>query len=75
MQGGEKFEAQLTQVLGELPAGTAEMMVHPGRVDAALESVDGYTWQRERELAALTAPSVRDRLAAGDIARIRFDQL
>jgi predicted glycoside hydrolase/deacetylase ChbG (UPF0249 family) len=73
MQGGEKFEAQLTQVLGELPAGTAEMMVHPGRVDAALESVDGYTWQRER--AALTAPSVRDRLAAGDIARIRFDQL
>lgn len=75
MQGGERFAEQLAAVLDRLPAGTVEMMVHPGRVDDALASVDGYTWQRERELAALTTPSVRDRLAAGDVARVRFDQL
>jgi predicted glycoside hydrolase/deacetylase ChbG (UPF0249 family) len=51
------------------------LMVHPGRVDAALSAVDGYTWQRERELAALTSPAVRDRLRRGDIALVRFSEL
>ena len=75
MQGGEQFAAQLAVVLDALPAGSAEMMVHPGRVDDALRTVDGYTWQRERELAALTLSAVRARLARGDIALIRFSDL
>ena len=50
-------------------------MVHPGRVDAALESVDGYTWQRTRELAALTSAPVLNRLRQDDIALIRFSEL
>ena len=75
MQGGERFEAQLAHVLDRLPAGSVELMVHPGRVDAALSAVDGYTWQRERELAALTSPAVRDRLRRGDIALVRFSEL
>lgn len=75
MQGGERFEAQLAAVLGRLPAGSVEMMVHPGRVDDALRSVDDYTWQRERELAALLSPAVRDRLRADDIALTHFGQL
>lgn len=75
MQGGERFEAQLTHVLDHLPAGTVELMVHPGRVDDALRSVDGYTWQRERELAALLSAPVRERLRAGDIALARFTDL
>lgn len=75
MQGGERFVAQLTQVLAALPSGTVELMVHPGRVDDALRSVDGYTWQRERELAALTSAAVRDRVCEDDIVLARFDQL
>ena len=75
MQGGERFGMQLTKVLGALPDGSVELMVHPGRVDAALGSVDGYTWQRERELAALTSTAVLDRLRQGDIALARFDEL
>jgi predicted glycoside hydrolase/deacetylase ChbG (UPF0249 family) len=75
MQGGERFESQLTHVLDHLPSGTVEMMVHPGRVDAALESVDGYTWQRERELAALLSPAVRERLRGSDVRLIDFGDL
>lgn len=75
MQGGDRFERQLTHVLDRLPSGSVEMMVHPGRVDAALESVDGYTWQRKLELAALTSRTVKRRLSAHDIGVINFGQL
>ena len=75
MQGGEQFADQLSTVLDALPAGSVEMMVHPGGVDDALRAVDGYTWQRERELAALTSPAVRERLGRSDIALIRFSEL
>jgi predicted glycoside hydrolase/deacetylase ChbG (UPF0249 family) len=75
MQGGDKFERQLAYVLDHLPEGSVEMMVHPGRVDSALESVDGYTWQRKLELSALLSRPVRDRLAADDIKLIHFGQL
>jgi predicted glycoside hydrolase/deacetylase ChbG (UPF0249 family) len=75
MQGGDKFERQLTHVLDHLPRGSVEMMVHPGRVDSALESVDAYTWQRKLELTALLSRPVKTRLAAGDIQLINFGQL
>jgi predicted glycoside hydrolase/deacetylase ChbG (UPF0249 family) len=75
MQGGDRFERQLLHVLDHLPAGSVEMMVHPGRVDSALESVDGYTWQRKLELTALLSRPVRTRVADGDIAMIHFGQL
>jgi predicted glycoside hydrolase/deacetylase ChbG (UPF0249 family) len=65
----------LTTVLDALPAGSVEMMVHPGGVDDALRAVDSYTWQRERELAALTSPTVRERLDRDDITLIRFSDL
>jgi predicted glycoside hydrolase/deacetylase ChbG (UPF0249 family) len=47
-------------------------MVHPGHVDPPLAAVDGYTWQRERELAALLAPTIANRLARGDIELTSF---
>lgn len=75
MQGGEHFAAQLSIVLDSLPTGSVEMMVHPGGVDDALRAVDGYTWQRERELAALISPGVRERLGRSDIALICFSDL
>lgn len=75
MQGGERFSAQLAAVLDCLPTGSVEMMVHPGRVDDDLRAVDAYSWQRERELAALLSPAVRDRLRAGDVALTHFGEL
>jgi predicted glycoside hydrolase/deacetylase ChbG (UPF0249 family) len=75
MQGGDRFDAQLRRVLDRLPAGSVELMVHPGRVDDALQAADAYTWQRKLELAALTSAPVRDRLRTSDVALIHFGQL
>jgi predicted glycoside hydrolase/deacetylase ChbG (UPF0249 family) len=72
MQGGTRFEARLRATLDALPAGTTELMVHPGRVDDALTAVDAYTWQRERELEVLLSPWARERVARGDIAMVSF---
>lgn len=75
MQGGDRFDQQLSHVLDHLPAGSVEMMVHPGRVDAALECVDGYTWQRKLELNALLSPAVRTKLREGNVVLCRFDEI
>jgi predicted glycoside hydrolase/deacetylase ChbG (UPF0249 family) len=75
MQGSARFAERFTAALASLAAGTTEIMVHPGRVDDALRSVDGYTWQRERELAALVSPGLRERLRRGDLALIGFSAL
>lgn len=75
MQGSAGFEARLLHVLDALPAGSIELMVHPGHVDDALRAVDGYTTPREVELAALCADRVRERLARPDIATGTFARL
>jgi predicted glycoside hydrolase/deacetylase ChbG (UPF0249 family) len=49
--------------------------VHPGYSDIELRSMDDYTWQREKELAALTSEPVRERLQRGDIELIHFGAL
>ena len=75
LQGATDFERRLTLVLGDLPRGTSEVMVHPGHVDEALEAIDGYTAPRERELAALTSAGVLRALRAPTIRRITFAEL
>ncbi len=75
MQGGDRFAERFMKVIDTLPAGTTEMMVHPGYVDAALTSADGYTWQREREREALTAPALREQLRRREISLIGFAAL
>lgn len=75
MQGSEGFERQFLAAIDACKAGTTELMVHPGHVDAELTAVDGYTWQRERELAALASGAVRERLARGDPSLIGFREL
>ncbi|MEO7104331.1 MAG: ChbG/HpnK family deacetylase [Gemmatimonadaceae bacterium] len=75
LQGGNHFAARLKKIIDRLPAGTSEIMVHPGFVDAALASVDGYTWQREREVDALTSPALRHQLAHGGIELVNFGSL
>ena len=75
MQGSGGFERQFIAALDSCGAGTTELMVHPGHVDDALGAMDGYTWQRERELAALVSPLVRERLRRGDVDLIGFASL
>jgi predicted glycoside hydrolase/deacetylase ChbG (UPF0249 family) len=75
MQGSEGFERQFLAALDACGAGTTELMVHPGHVDDALTALDGYTWQRERELAALASAPVRERLRRGDLTLIGFRDL
>ncbi len=72
LQGGTRFDARLDVVLRQLAPGTTELMVHPGRVDDALRRLDGYTWQRERELAALTERPLGRRLEGTGVALIGF---
>ena len=75
MQGSARFAERFAAAVIALAAGTTEIMVHPGRVDDALRSADGYTWQRERELAALVSPALRERLRRGDLTLIGFGAL
>lgn len=75
LQGGRDVERNLLRAFDNLAPGTTELMVHPGHSDAELASMDNYTWQRENELAALTSPAVRERLARGDIELVHFGSL
>ena len=75
MQGSARFAHRLDTILNALPTGSTELMVHPGHVDATLQSNDNYTWQRERELEALLSKPARERLSRGDIELIGFGAL
>jgi predicted glycoside hydrolase/deacetylase ChbG (UPF0249 family) len=75
MQGAGDFAGDFTRTIDKLPGGTTEIMVHPGRVDDALIAIDSFTHPRERELAALTSPAVRERLRREDLRVITFSDL
>ena len=64
----------LVNLLRSLPDGTSELMCHPGYVDSTLES-STYRAERERELAILTHPTVRDQVDALGIELINFGSL
>ena len=73
--GSARYERDFLALVEALPDGTVEVMVHPGYRDATLSAWDDYGEPRERELAALCAPSVRARLARADIELIHFGEL
>jgi predicted glycoside hydrolase/deacetylase ChbG (UPF0249 family) len=75
LQGSARFGEELVLAIDALGPGTTELMVHPGRVDDALVAIDAYTAPRERELAALVSPLLRERLRRGDVALIGFGSL
>jgi predicted glycoside hydrolase/deacetylase ChbG (UPF0249 family) len=72
LQGAPDFGRRLLTLLDHLPAGTTELMVHPGHDDAVLAAQDPYRLEREREVAVLTSSIVRARLARGDIRLVSF---
>jgi predicted glycoside hydrolase/deacetylase ChbG (UPF0249 family) len=63
----------LLHLLDTLPQGSSELMCHPGYADPALTSF--YRDEREIELALLTHPAVKARIAERGIEPITFGAL
>lgn len=72
LTGRRDFLERLLALLDALEPGVTELMVHPGYPDASLAGWVGYAEGRQRELAALTSPAVRDRLQRGDVELVSF---
>ena len=72
-----RFEtAHLASLLTELPAGTTELMTHPGFCRGELAAASTRLKEsRERELAALCAPEVREALREQEIHLSGYRQL
>ena len=64
----------LLHLLATLPAGTSELMCHPGHDDAAL-APSTYRQERETELALLTHPAVHKCIKRAGIELVTFDAL
>jgi hypothetical protein len=65
----------LSSLLESLPDGTSELMCHPGYADEELLRGSRYARPREREVALLTDPEVRRRLAAAGVALANWSDL
>ncbi|MCB8983978.1 MAG: carbohydrate deacetylase [Ardenticatenaceae bacterium] len=67
---------ELLRIIGSLPeTGTYEIMCHPGYSDAALLASTVYASQRDRELAILTDPDIRQAIAARQIELVTFAEV
>jgi predicted glycoside hydrolase/deacetylase ChbG (UPF0249 family) len=75
LQGAPDVESRLIALIDALPDGITELMLHPGYDDPVLAAQDPYRLEREREVAALKSPALRERLARGDVALVSFAEL
>lgn len=75
LQGAFDVEQRLLHLLGGLPSGATELMLHPGYDDEVLAAQDPYRVEREREIAALCSVAMRERLAHGDLRLVSFAEL
>jgi predicted glycoside hydrolase/deacetylase ChbG (UPF0249 family) len=65
----------LVRILDQLGPGVSELMCHPGYADPALIAGSAYNRPREREIAILGDPTVRELLALRGIELISFSSL
>jgi chitin disaccharide deacetylase len=65
----------LLGLLDRLPDGVSELMTHPGYSDETLAAESSYAAPRETEIAVLTDPRVRQRIADRGIELITFAAL
>lgn len=72
LQGGPTFADRLFTLVRDLPAGTTELMTHPGYADADLAKRDTYTVEREIELKVLCSPEFHDLLKENRVALDNF---
>jgi len=73
---GKLDQKRLLQILSTLPAGTWELVCHPGYSDADLKAAGTrLTQSREIELAALTSQETRQALKRQNIELISYAEL
>jgi len=66
---------ELLNMINNLPDGTTEIMCHPGYTDTAFANESVYNNQRDRELAILIDPSVKEAIHTNGIQLITFANL
>ena len=68
--------AELVELLGAVPEGSTELMVHPGRCrDALRQARTRLKESRERELEALLAPETRQAIERHRIELVNYEGL
>jgi len=72
LQGGAAFSDRLFALVRDLPAGTTELMTHPGYADADLAKRDTYTVEREIELKVLCSGEFQDFRRENRVALANF---
>jgi predicted glycoside hydrolase/deacetylase ChbG (UPF0249 family) len=72
LQGGRSFAARLFALIPRLPAGTTELMTHPGYADSSLAEHDSYTLGRETELRVLCSREFRELLVRCGVTLTSF---
>jgi predicted glycoside hydrolase/deacetylase ChbG (UPF0249 family) len=73
---GRFHTAELVELMGLIPAGTTELMCHPGRCGADLRQARTRLKEsRERELEALVSPQARAALSRHGIELANYKQL
>lgn len=70
--GQRATREHLLDLVADVSPGVAELMCHPGVVDAGLRATSGYAEWRERELAVLTDPQVRTALEAAGVRLVSY---
>jgi predicted glycoside hydrolase/deacetylase ChbG (UPF0249 family) len=70
--GSGATSENLRFILAHLREGVSELMCHPGYPDDTLVKNSSYAQEREKEIAALCDPAVREVLAAEGIELIDF---
>ena len=66
---------ELLTIVNNLPAGTTEIMCHPGYTDDAFAAESVYNNQRDRELNILVDPAIKDAIQANGLQLITFAEL
>lgn len=73
---GRLDTAELVRLIHELPAGTTELMCHPGRCGPELRAAPTRLKEsRQQELEALTAPEVTEALRAAQVQLASYREL
>ena len=72
LMGSRTLESDLARLVARLPAGTTELMVHPGYDSPELAALDPYRAPREREVRALTSPAILERIRSLGVELTRF---
>jgi predicted glycoside hydrolase/deacetylase ChbG (UPF0249 family) len=66
---------KLAALIFNVPHGTTELMCHPGHVDDALVESSTYAREREKELAILCDPGIREVVTKNSIELVAFGDL